>query len=359
MDEDKKVVTLEGRSRTLYRRDHIKSDGRKVSLYGFRSPSGRVGPELVSFGNHSSELRRDPLRNTWAIYSPHRQSRTFMPETAADPLAPERPGSAPTEIPFSQFELAVFDNQFSSLQADGGASKPSQWATGPAYGRCEVVVYTADAEGSLQSIGQERRVLLIEALIDRYKSLFEGGAAYVLPFENRGQEVGVTLPHPHGQIYAFAIVPEPQAAAARAFAAGYDLVADHASWDGAFDIASDDGFVAFSPPFARFPFETWIMPTRPCRGPWDLNADGIEALARMLGDIPRRLDSLFGAPMPYMMSFQAAPREAGDEFQFTVQFFPIMRDAGRLKYLASVEQFTGVFTVDVVPEQAAERLRAR
>ena len=78
----------------------------------------------------------------------------------------------------------------------------------------------------------------------------------------------------------------------------------------------------------------------------------------MLGDIPRRLDSLFGAPMPYMMSFQAAPRDAADEFQFTVQFFPIMRDAGRLKYLASVEQFTGVFTVDVVPEQAAERLRA-
>ena len=104
MDEDKTVVTLEGRSRTLYRRDHIKSDGRKVSLYGFRSPSGIVGPELVGSGNHSSELRRDPLRNTWAIYSPHRQLRTFMPATAADPLAPERPGSAPTEIPFKPME---------------------------------------------------------------------------------------------------------------------------------------------------------------------------------------------------------------------------------------------------------------
>ncbi|KCZ93392.1 galactose-1-phosphate uridylyltransferase [Hyphomonas johnsonii MHS-2] len=200
--------------------------------------------------------------------------------------------------------------------------------------------------------------MLIEALIDRYKAHFEGGAAYVLPFENRGRDVGVTLPHPHGQIYAFAIVPEPQATAARAFASGYDLIADHASWNGVFDIASDDHCTAFSPPFARFPFETWIMPNRPCRGPWDLDGAGIEALARMLGDIPRRLDGLFGVPMPYMMSFQAAPREAGDEFQFTVQFFPVMRDAGRLKYLASVEQFTGIFTVDVVPEQAAERLRA-
>ena len=315
MDEDETIVKLQGRSQILYRRDHIKADGRSVSLYGFSSPSGLAGLELVGLGNHRSELRRDPLRNTWAIYSPHRQSRTFMPARTADPLAPWRAGSAPTEIPFSEFELAIFDNQFSSLQ-------------------------TGDA-GS-----------------DRYLSLFERGAAYVLPFENRGQEVGVTLPHPHGQIYSFDIVPEPQAAASRAFASGYDLAADHASWNGTFDVASDDGFVAFSPPFARFPFETWIMPKQPCRGPWELGADDIHALARILGDIPRRLDGLFGAPMPYMMSFQAAPREAGDEFQFTVQFFPIMRDACRLKYLASVEQFTGVFTVDVVPEQAAERLRA-
>jgi len=358
MDEDKAIVKLKGRSQTLYRRDHIKADGRSVSLYGFTSPSGMTGLELVGLGNHRSELRRDPLRNTWAIYSPHRQSRTFMPAKTADPLAPWRAGAAPTEIPFSAFELAIFDNQFSSLQTGDAGSVPSQWASGPATGHCEVVVYTSQSEGDLQSIGQERRVLLLEALIDRYLSLFERGAAYVLPFENRGQEVGVTLTHPHGQIYAFDIVPEPQAAASRAFASGYDLAADHASWNGTFDVASDDGFVAFSPPFARFPFETWIMPKQPCRGPWELGADDIHALARMLGDIPRRLDGLFGAPMPYMMSFQAAPREAGDEFQFTVQFFPIMRDACRLKYLASVEQFTGVFTVDVVPEQAAERLRA-
>lgn len=358
MDQGKTVVKLEGRAKQLYRRDHTKSDGRNVSLYGFEPPSGIAGPELVGLGNHRSELRRDPLRNTWAIYSPHRQARPFMPANSADPLAPGRPGSDATEIPFSDFELAVFDNQFSSLQSNEVAAAPSRWATGPANGRCEVIVYTSESEGSLQTVGHERRVLFIEALIDRYKTLFDEGAAYVLPFENRGQEVGVTLPHPHGQIYAFPSVPEPQAAAARAFESGYDLIADHTSWEGVFDVVSDDRFVAFCPPFARFPFETWIMPNRPCRGPWDLDAEGVEALARMLGDIPRRLDSLFDAPMPYMMSFQAAPRDSGDDFQFTVQFFPVMRDAGRLKYLASVEQFTGVFTVDVVPEQAAERLRS-
>ena len=225
-------------------------------------------------------------------------------------------------------------------------------------GRCEVMVYTSAAEGSLHTIGQDRRVLLLEALIDRYRALHAGGAAYVMPFENRGEQVGVTLPHPHGQIYSFPFVPAPQAAAAKAFAEGYDLTTDHRGWQGRFDVAEVGGVAAFCPPFARFPYETWIMPKRRCAGPWDMAGEEIEALATLLGDVPRRLDALFGAPMPYMMSFQAAPGGASDGFQFTVQFYPILRDAGRLKFLASVEQFTGVFTVDVVPEAAAERLRA-
>lgn len=357
MIDDRGSVKLQGRSRPLFRRQHMKADGRSVSLYGFKPPSGAAREELVRTICHHSELRRDPLRGTWAIYSPHRQTRTFLPSAAEDPLAPFREGTTPTEIAFADFELAVFDNQFSSLQPGTGSGMHSQWADGPATGQCEVVVYSAEPQGSLYTVGQDRRVLLLEALIDRYETLFRKGAAYVLPFENRGEQVGVTLAHPHGQIYAFPFVPAPQATAARAFESGYDLVSDHATWDGLFDVANQGGLTAFCPPYGRFPFETWIMAKRPCRGPWDLHASEIEDLAQLLGDIPRRLDGLFGAPMPYMMSFQAAPREAGADFQFTIQFYPIMRDAGRLKYLASVEQFTSVFTVDIMPENAAARLR--
>jgi UDPglucose--hexose-1-phosphate uridylyltransferase len=357
MSDDSSSVKLQGRSRSLFRRHHIKADGRSVSFYGFQPHSGPAGEELLRTTGHQSELRRDPLRGTWAIYSPHRQTRTFLPSAASDPLAPCREGIAPTEIAFPDFELAVFDNQFSSLQPESGSTTHSRWATGPATGQCEVIVYSAEPAGDLYSVGQDRRVLFVEALIDRYETLFSNGAAYVLPFENRGEQVGVTLAHPHGQIYAFPFVPEPQAAAAKAFGSGYDLIADHAAWNGLFNVATEGNLAAFCPPFGRFPYETWIMPTRPCHGPWDLDASEVEDLARLLGDVPRRLDALFGAPMPYMMSFQAAPRDAGPQFQFTVQFYPIMRDAQRLKYLASVEQFTGVFTVDVIPENAAERLR--
>jgi UDPglucose--hexose-1-phosphate uridylyltransferase len=302
-------------------------------------------------------MRRDPLRNTWAIYAPHRQTRTFQPSSAEDPLAPARPGATATEIPFEDFEIAVFENRFPSLAATGPAALQSPWSCGPAHGQCEVVVFSKDQVGSLGSLSEPRRVLLIEALIDRYRQLHDAGFAYVMPFENRGSQVGVTLPHPHGQIYAFANVPEPQAAAARAFESGYNLIAAHASWDGLFDVAADGDLVAFCPPFARFPFETWIMPKVPCSGPWALSAGGVRSLSRLLAEVPRKLDALFGEAMPYMMSFQAAPGGAQLSFQFTVQFYPVLRAAARLKFLASVEQFTGVFTVDVVPEDAAERLR--
>lgn len=349
-------ILLEGRARSVYRRDHAKADGRALRIYGYAPHLGQPGEELLASASDQSEVRRDPMRGTYSLYAPHRQTRTFNPSAAADPLAPA--GGAVTEIPFSDFDLAIFDNRFPSLKPGAPAGALTGWAEGPATGRCEVVVYTSAAEGSLHTIGQDRRVLLLEALIDRYQALHADGAAYVMPFENRGEQVGVTLPHPHGQIYSFPFVPAPQAAAAKAFAAGYDLTADHAGWGGRFDVTSAGGVAAFCPPFARFPYETWIMPTRRCPGPWAMTGDEIEALATLLGDVPRRLDALFGAPMPYMMSFQAAPGGQSAGFQFTVQFYPILRDAGRLKYLASVEQFTGVFTVDVVPEAAAERLRA-
>ena len=203
--------------------------------------------------------------------------------------------------------MAVFENRFPSLAANSPAAAQSPWSCGPAHGQCDVVVFSKDEVGSLGSLSEARRVLLIEALIDRYRQLHEAGFAYVMPFENRGSQVGVTLPHPHGQIYAFANVPEPQAAAARAFESGYNLIAAHASWDGVFDVAADGDLVAFCPPFARFPFETWIMPKVPCSGPWALSASAVHSLARLLAEVPRKLDALFGEAMPYMMSFQAAP----------------------------------------------------
>jgi len=213
--------------RPVYRRDYVKSDGRDLWLYGYAPHTAPALPEDGGEVAKGGELRWHPFRQEWNVYAPHRQNRTFKPSAADDPLAPSKPGHAPTEIPFTDFELAIFENKFTSLHAKAPAPMTvPNVKSGVAKGRCDVVVYTPDASGSLHTIGQDKRRLLVAAWIDRYAALFAQGSQFVLPFESRGDEVGVTLHHPHGQIYAFPYIPDVQLKAADSFAKGYDLGAD-------------------------------------------------------------------------------------------------------------------------------------
>jgi len=298
------------------------------------------------------------LREEWNIYASHRQNRTFKPSASDDPLAPSFPGKSATEIPFTEFELAVFENRFTSLHFD--APVPNEIdgiEQRPAHGSCEVIVYTPEATGNLHSIGQSKRRLLIEAWNDRYEDLFAAGCEFVLPFENRGDEIGVTLPHPHGQIYGFKQLPPVQQKMCNAFAEGYNLAEEIKNAIPKFGLAEAGGVSAFCPPYARFPLEVWIAPNEIKPGPWAFNAEERDGFAHLLGEVTRRYDEYFQQATPYMLSLHAMPSGGCDDFHFTAQFYPILRAPGRMKYLASVEQSTGIFTVDVMPEQAAQILR--
>lgn len=356
--DTQETLSLNGFPSTIHRRTFKKTDGRNLYFYGY---NGHFSPSLSDEENEiakGGELRWHPLRREWNIYAPHRQHRTFKPSAVENPLAPSRLGAPPTEIPFSDFEIAVFENKFTSLHPEAPApDAPSGVRTRRANGACEVVVFTTEAEGNLWTIGQDRRKLLVATWIDRYAAMFGTGCKFVYPFENRGDAVGVTLPHPHGQIYGFPFVPSVQASAATAFRDGYSLADDIAAAKETYGVASSGGVTAFCPPFARFPYEVWIAPERRHPGPWTFCAEEIDAFADLLGEICRRYDELFETETPYMLSMHAAP--AGEEatFHFTAQFYPLLRDKGRLKYLASVEQGTGAFTVDVMPERAADMLR--
>ena len=343
----------------LFRRHFEKADGRSLFLYGYHPHEGAPVPETPGDIAKGGELRWHPLRQEWSLYAAHRQNRTYKPVAAANPLAPSMVGNPATEIPFTDFEMAVFENKFTSLHPEAPAPEEIDGVTSAiAKGRCEVVVYTPEPTGSLASIGQARRRLLIAAWIDRYQALYDLGCQYVLPFESRGDEVGVTLHHPHGQIYGLPFVPKPQAAAARAFAQGYDLGADIRRFTPAFGVTEAGPMQAICMPYARFPFETWIAPTEPVAGPWDMSEEALDAFAFLLGEITRRYDAYFERATAYMLGLHAAPPGASDNFHFTAQFYPILRAPGRVKYLASVEQHTGVMTVDVMPEAAADILRA-
>ncbi|NHK26397.1 galactose-1-phosphate uridylyltransferase [Parvularcula flava] len=344
---------------SLYRRHFVKADSRSLWLYGYEphdlEPLAEEGGEPI----HGGSLRWHPLRQEWNVYASHRQNRTFKPSAADDPLAPSKPGGAMTEIPFADFELAIFDNKFPSFHPDVVA--PAETIPGMALhrpgGKCEVVVYTPAQEGSLATIGQERRLLLVAAWIDRYEALFAEGHKFVLPFESRGEEVGVTLHHPHGQIYAFDVLPPVQQNMTASFREGYDLATEMVSWGERYEVTRAGGLRVVTPPFARFPYETWIVAEDAVPGPWAFSTEQVDAFAHLLGDMTRRYDSLFGRPTPYMLSLQAAP--VGEEltFQFTTQFYPLLRSPDKVKYLASVEQSTGLFTIDIMPEQAAAALK--
>jgi len=285
---------------TIHRRHFVKQDGRDLFLYGYKLHDLPSLPEDGGEVAKGGELRHHPLRDEWNIYAAHRQNRTFKPSAADNPLAPSVPGLPPTEIPFTDFELAVFENKFTSLHAHAPKPKAIEGLDlGTANGRCDVIVYGPKAEGNLHTLGQDKRRLLLAAWNDRYETLFDQGCEFILPFENRGDEVGVTLHHPHGQIYAFPFVPQVQQKAMDAFEQGYDLAADIKRYKADYGVAQAGGITAFCPPFTRFPFETWIAPDIKARGPWDFSEDQLDGFAgsaislRTLSMISDRFKSVF------------------------------------------------------------------
>ena len=193
----------------MHRLALFKPDGRELILYGHQPVTPTpVVPAAGMRAPAASHLRWHPLRAEWVIYAGARQNRTFLPPPDWDPLAPTVDPARPTEVPAGNWDVAVFENLFSAL---GDPVTPPQLdlvATAPSGGRCEVVVYTQDASGSLSTLPLGRVEMIMDVWAERCAALARrDDVRYVFVFENRGVEVGATLHHPHGQIYAYPFVP--------------------------------------------------------------------------------------------------------------------------------------------------------
>ncbi|HEY1096830.1 MAG TPA: galactose-1-phosphate uridylyltransferase [Alphaproteobacteria bacterium] len=349
-------------TKRLHIQYHRKDDGRALYLYGWQAhdleplvPPAQppYPPTAITPGT----LNWHPLLETYVTTSPHRQNRTFRPELSDCPFCPSTADRL-NEVPFADFDLAVFDNRFPAFVPADQAIPFENPALQPAQGKCELVVYSADHQATMGTLDDTRRALLIEAWVHRYDTLLGlPDIQFVLPFENRGEEIGATLSHPHGQIYALPFLPPVTATMAQSFKKDSKLLVK--AFDKHRDLILDeeDGIIAFIPRFGQFSYEIWLAPREPRAGLWAFGQSERKALARLLGKTARAYDALFGQRMPYIMAVQSAPLRFEKTWHSHITFQPFLRTADKLKYIAGVEVTAGHYLKDVTAEEAYQKIK--
>ncbi|MFI5807514.1 galactose-1-phosphate uridylyltransferase [Streptomyces sp. NPDC051561] len=335
------------------------ADGRELLYYDLADDRVRDAhdPRPLAPVVTTSEVRHDVLLDDHVAIASHRQDRTYLPPADACPLCPSREGHR-SEIPAGSYDVAVFENRFPSLAGDSG--------------RCEVVCFTDDHHAAFCDLTEEQAYLVLEAWTDRTAELAQlPSVEQVFCFENRGAEIGVTLGHPHGQIYGYPFTTPRTAQMLRSLQAHrdstgganlFDDVVARERADASRIVLEGEHWVAFVPYAAHWPYEVHLYPTR--RVP-DLRGLDEEARAEFPGlylELLRRFDRLFGPgqpPTPYISGWHQAPFRYAyrDEFALHLELFTIRRTPDKLKALAGSESGMGAFINDVSPEAAAARLR--
>ncbi|WP_413334272.1 galactose-1-phosphate uridylyltransferase [Brevibacterium sp. GP-SGM9] len=348
----------------------------------------------------SGHLRFDLLTGEWVAVATHRQSRTHLPAAAECPLCPSQPGR-PTEVPAADYDVVVFENRFPSLgpglgevipdpgqvlaeaapalSAEPGFSQAAETfapartveagLSAPGSGRCEVVVFSSDHNGSFAGLETTRVRTVIEAWAHRTAELSAlPGIAEVFVFENRGEEIGVTMNHPHGQIYAYPYTtPHTARASVRADRyqqeTGRALMGDILAFErgsGERIVIESEHFSAFVPFAARWPIEVHLVPHRQVLNLADLDAAERDDLARIYPEILRRIDALYTTPTPYIAAWHQAPvnSENPDAQWLRLEITSPRRAENKLKFLAGSESAMGAFVSDVSAEETARRLRS-
>ncbi|KES06138.1 galactose-1-phosphate uridylyltransferase [Streptomyces toyocaensis] len=340
------------------------ADGRELIYYDLADDTVRdaVDRRPLDATVTTSEIRRDPLLGDAVAVASHRQGRTYHPPADECPLCPSE-GERLSEIPDASYDVVVFENRFPSLAGDSG--------------RCEVVCFTSDHHASFAGLGERQARLVLDAWTDRTSELSHlPSVEQVFCFENRGAEIGVTLQHPHGQIYAYPFTTPRTALMLRQVAAHKEATGGENLFDavvrretsGGRIVLEGEHWVAFVPYAAHWPYEVHLYPRRRVPDLLGLEEAARTEFPRVYLELLKRFDRIFGAdepPTPYIAAWHQAPFGAleefdgvtRDDFALHLELFTIRRTSGKLKFLAGSESGMNVFINDVPPERAAERLR--
>jgi UDPglucose--hexose-1-phosphate uridylyltransferase len=351
------------------------ADGRELIYFddrGSRLPEHRRADErTLDPRPPTATMRLDVLTGDWVSIASARQNRAFLPPPEADPLAPQSPTN-PSEIP-ALYDVAVFENRSPSFgPAIGDAPNAPEGLgdlaalgvdrTRTSIGRCEVVCFSPETTGSFATLGENRVRTVVEAWAHRTAALSAlPGVQQVFPFENRGEAIGVTLHHPHGQIYAYPYVT-PRTSRLLDSIDRYDgdLFADVLAFEQAGErvVLASDSFTAFVPFAARWPVELHLLPHRHVPDLAELTEAEKDELASVVLRLVRAVDALYETPTPYIAAWHQAPVHTHrDSVRMMLQITSPRRGPDRLKYLAGSESAMGAWIGDLVPEQTADRLR--
>ncbi|GAB1329181.1 galactose-1-phosphate uridylyltransferase [Streptomyces sennicomposti] len=340
------------------------ADGRELIYYDLGDDTVRdaVDRRPLEPTVTTSEIRPDVLLGDAVAVASHRQGRTYHPPADECPLCPTR-GERLTEIPDESYDVVVFENRFPSLAGDSG--------------RCEVVCFTSDHDASFADLTGEQARLVLQAWTDRTSELSHlPSVEQVFCFENRGAEIGVTLGHPHGQIYAYPFTTPRTARMLTSLAAHKEATGGENLFDAVLErelagervVLESEHWAAFVPYAAHWPYEVHLYPKRRVPDLLALEEAARTEFPEVYLELLRRFDRIFGEgepPTPYIAAWHQAPFGALAEFEGVVredfalhlELFTIRRTSGKLKFLAGSESGMNVFINDVPPERAAERLR--
>ncbi|MFB4354056.1 galactose-1-phosphate uridylyltransferase [Microbacterium sp. LS_15] len=379
---DASALPAETLTAGVVKRTTTLADGREL-LY-FDDPGTTLGAEravdarALDPRGETATMRLDVLTGDWITVAANRQNRVMMPSADADPLAPQSPTN-PSEVP-SRYDVAVFENRspaFGPALAEATGTAPGAnnaprglddlaalglGRTRTSVGRCEVVCFSPEHTGSFGTQTVTRARTVIEAWADRTAALSQlPGVEQVFPFENRGEAIGVTLPHPHGQIYAYPYVtPRTTRLLDSIDRTAPDLFQRILDSERESDrvVLQGEHWTAFVPFAARWPLEVHLVPHEQVADFAATTAAQRDELAPLYLRLLRGVDALYDTPTPYIAAWHQAPVHVGrDSVRLHLQLTSPRRAADKLKFLAGSEAAMWAWAAEITPEQGAARLR--
>lgn len=320
------------------------------------------------------EFRWNPLLDTWTMVATNRQNRPHLPKDYC-PFCPAHNKALP------DYDVLAYGNDFPVMALDNvwpvvPVTKPASpvFKNAEAVGKCEVILYSPEHDKQLYELSDEHVLKIVNLWAERYHAIaLDKRVKYIFEFENRGEEVGVTIHHPHGQLYAYSFIPFKIRAELDNCKKYYrqhkrNLFADLNTAEKKYKkrvVLENKSFVAYIPYFTDYPFGVFVVNKKLKGNITQFTAAEKKDLAQMLKQLTAGFDKLYDRQFPYIMCLHQTPvnekkyADAGDYYAFHIEFYPPLRAKDKIKWYAGSEMGAGAAANPLDVDDCAAILREK